>query len=417
MSERRQALGLFEAVGVEIELMIVDAESLDVRPIADELIRAACGAYESEIERGEIAWSNELVLHQIELKTNGPRTTWTGLGAAFQREIDAIGAILREHQARLLPTAMHPWMQPAREALRWPHEYNEVYRSFDTIFDCRSHGWANVQSIHVNLPFADDAEFGRLHAATRFVLPLLPALAASSPIRDGVVQRSLDARLVAYRDHTAEVPELTGSVIPEPVFTRRAYEQLLQSLYAAIAPHDAAGTLQHEWLNARGAIARFDRGAIEIRLLDTQEHVGADVAVARAVSAAVACLCDEDATDQTRLRTWPTERLVRILDATIRDADTAWIDDVDYLDALGLGAPRPRYAREVWQQLWQRLRPRVSEDRTLIEPIEFILDRGTLARRIRTAVGAAPSRARLRETYGAIADCLDAGRMFDGAPR
>lgn len=417
MSSERHALGLFEAVGVEIELMIVDAASLDVKPIADELIRAACGTYDSEIERGEIAWSNELVLHLIELKTNGPRATWTGLGAAFQREVEAIGAILRNHKARLLPTAMHPWMQPHRETVRWPHEYNEVYQRFDAIFDCRSHGWANVQSIHVNLPFADDAEFGRLHAAIRFVLPLLPALAASSPIQDGVVQRSLDARLVAYRDHTAAVPELTGSVVPEPVYARGDYERLLQTLYAAIAAHDPAGVLQHEWLNARGAIARFDRGAIEIRLLDTQEHVGADVAVARAVSAAVAWLCDKDATDPARLRTWPTERLVRILDATIRDADAAWIDDFDYLDALGIEASRPCRAREVWQRLWQRLRPRLGEDPDLIEPIEFILDRGTLAQRIRAAVGTAPSRARLRDAYGAIADCLDAGRMFDAAPR
>jgi hypothetical protein len=29
--------------------------------------------------------------------------------------------------------------------------------------------------------------------------------------------------------------------------------------------------LRHEWVNARGAIARFDRSAIEIRVLDVAE--------------------------------------------------------------------------------------------------------------------------------------------------
>ena len=54
---------------------------------------------------------------------------------------------------------MHPWMDP-RAASLWPHEYGEVYAAYDRIFDCRRHGWANLQSVHLNLPFADEREFG-----------------------------------------------------------------------------------------------------------------------------------------------------------------------------------------------------------------------------------------------------------------
>ena len=32
-------LGLFRGLGIEIEYMIVDAESLSIRPIADELLK------------------------------------------------------------------------------------------------------------------------------------------------------------------------------------------------------------------------------------------------------------------------------------------------------------------------------------------------------------------------------------------
>ncbi len=63
---------LFDRYGVELEYMIVDAESLSVRPIADEVLRRVAGEYVNEVERGPLAWSNELVLHVIELKTNGP---------------------------------------------------------------------------------------------------------------------------------------------------------------------------------------------------------------------------------------------------------------------------------------------------------------------------------------------------------
>ncbi|HAL85576.1 MAG TPA: hypothetical protein DCM31_01010, partial [Deferribacteraceae bacterium] len=37
-------------------------------------------------------------------------------------------------------------------------------------------------------------------------------------------------------------------------------------MYRDIAPYDPECILQEEWLNSRGAIARFDRKAIEIRL-------------------------------------------------------------------------------------------------------------------------------------------------------
>ena len=43
----------------------------------------------------------------------------------------------------------------------------------------------NIQAVHLTLPFRGASEFGRLMAACRVVLPLLPALAASSPFVEG----------------------------------------------------------------------------------------------------------------------------------------------------------------------------------------------------------------------------------------
>ena len=45
-----------------------------------------------------------------------------------------------------------------------------------------------------------------------------------------------------------------------------AYERdILQRIYSDLEPLDPEGVLRHEWVNARGAIARFDRGTVEIR--------------------------------------------------------------------------------------------------------------------------------------------------------
>jgi hypothetical protein len=90
-----------------------------------------------------------------------------------------------------------------------------VYEAFDRIFDCRGHGWANLQSAHLNLPFSDAEEFGRLHAAIRLLLPILPALAASSPVMDGRLTGRVDSRLDVYRHNARRVPQVSGRVVPE----------------------------------------------------------------------------------------------------------------------------------------------------------------------------------------------------------
>jgi hypothetical protein len=126
--------GLFEAFGVEIEYMIADRVSLDVMPVCDRLIEAVAGGPESEIERGPIAWSNELTLHVLELKTNGPAPTLSGLSEAFHTGVQDANRALEPFGARLLPGGMHPWMDPGTETRLWPHEYTEVYRTFDRIF-------------------------------------------------------------------------------------------------------------------------------------------------------------------------------------------------------------------------------------------------------------------------------------------
>ena len=65
----QKAIRLFEGVGIELEYMIVNRDTLDVLPIADELLKTVLGSYGNDYEKENICWSNELALHVIELKT------------------------------------------------------------------------------------------------------------------------------------------------------------------------------------------------------------------------------------------------------------------------------------------------------------------------------------------------------------
>lgn len=401
--------GLFEGFGIELEYMIVDSVSLDVRPLSDRVLHAIAGSYESEVEVGELAWSNELVLHVIELKTNGPRADIAGLQELFHRDLRRIDAILAPLGARLMPTAMHPWMDPETETRLWPHEHNTVYEAFDRIFDCRGHGWSNLQSVHINLPFQGDEEFGRLHAAIRMVLPILPALAASSPFAGRAATGFQDTRLDYYLRNCARIPAVTGHVIPERVFTAEAYQrQLLEPLYRDIAPLDPDGVLGYEWLNARGAIARFDRNAIEIRLLDIQECPGADLAVVAAVVALVRALVEERWSSWEDQKAWAEQRLWRILETTIRDADAAVIADPEYLRDMGMDRKAFVPALDLWRHLVPRL-PIAAEHSA---PLAVFLGEGCLSSRLLRAWNGRPES--LPDLYRSLCECLAGNRMFIG---
>jgi len=130
-----------------------------------------------------------------------------------------MNTILETRNAMLMPTAAHPFMDPLTETKLWPHDSNDVYEVYNKIFDCRGHGWSNLQSSHLNLPFYDDEEFAKLHAAVRLVLPLLPALCASSPIFEGKITGLLDTRLSYYKTNQSKIPSITGKVIPEAIFS------------------------------------------------------------------------------------------------------------------------------------------------------------------------------------------------------
>lgn len=407
-------LHLFEGFGIELEYMLVDRESARVAPIADVLLREASGSPvpTGDHEDGELAWSNELVQHVIELKTNGPAPRLDGLAATFQERISRIDGLLAPHGARLAGGAMHPFMDPLTETVLWPHETTEVYHAYDRIFGCSGHGWSNLQSMHINLPFADDGEFARLHLAIRAVLPLLPCLAASSPLADGRVPGPLDLRMQAYARNSARIPSMAGRIVPEPITSRARYEsEVLGRLYADLAPHDPEGLLRHEFANARGAIARFDRMAIEIRVLDLQEHPAADLGIAAVVVALVRALTEERWASLESLEALETEALAYELERTVVGGEQALLTYEPLLAALGR-SPRARNGAELWSELTDELAP--AMDRACGAALEVILSRGTLARRLLQAVGSTPTPDRLRALVLELADCLAAGRSFDG---
>lgn len=414
MNVAAPALAAFSGYGIELEYMIVGSGNLSPLPIADQLLRMGAGVDACNVDRGAMGWSNELVLHVIEIKNQRPTANFDSLPRAFQTEVQHINRILAPLGAQLMPTAMHPWMNPRLETQLWPHDSAGLYQAYGAIFDCNTHGWSNLQSMHVNLPFADDEEFSRLHAAVRLLLPILPALAASSPIADGNDTGFADFRMEAYRTNAASIASIAGLIIPETVSTRAEYEQkILAPMYRDIAPHDPHRLLQYEWLNSRGAIARFDRNAIEIRVIDTQECPQADLAIAAAAIAVARTLYDAPGSAPLPAQqAISTEALAAIFMRCIQDADQAIIDDAAYLALLGYPGHQCS-AQDLWRHLADAIQN--SEYRLpnfYYSPLQTMLEHGPLARRILRALDGNTARPHLDAVFRTLCDCLQHGRMF-----
>lgn len=401
---------LFEVFGIELEYMVVCKADLKVNPIVDKLLTKKNGTLTSDVDNGEIEWSNELVAHVLEIKTNGPTRDLEKLSDLFSENVKEINALLSEYGSQLLSTAAHPLMDPGTEMQLWQHNYSKIYALYNRIFDCKGHGWSNVQSMHINLPFADDKEFAALHAAIRIILPILPGLSASSPIFEGKFTGYKDARMQVYKTNQKEIPQMTGKVIPEKSFTRKDYfQQIFAPINKAIKPYDTENILDHHFLNSRGAIARFDRNAIEIRVLDLQESPKADVAIAIFIVEVLKLLVNEELIALEDQMAWHESDLFEIFDQVIINAEDTVLYNERYLAIFDCAGEST--VRDIWTKVYQKVKDQISEANQKV--IEHILEQGSLSSRILKASGQELSEEKIINIYRELGRCLEENRVFD----
>lgn len=402
---------LFERFGLELEYMIVSKDTEKVLPRVDAVLgKDENGENLSDVEHGPVGLSNELVSHVLEFKCAEPTASLEGWDKTFHKEILSANKKLATIGGELLPSAAHPFMDPMTETVLWPYDCGEIYEAYNRIFDCRGHGWANLQSTHLNISFCGDEEFGKLHAGIRLLLPLIPAIAASSPYLDSKFTGYMDARIETYRHNQEKIPSITGKVIPEAVFTESDYDKVIfDRIEKDIAPYDKEKLLNHFFLNSRGAIARFDRGAVEIRLVDIQECPKADVAIAEFEIAILKALADEKWASQKEQRAFDTDNLVQILFEAVKEAENARIDDENYLRLFGFQGKSAR-ASDLLKHIFDEVQTSISANSRAV--LRDLLARGTLASALVGHLGKSPDRSDFVREYAKLARSLAENSLY-----
>jgi gamma-glutamyl:cysteine ligase YbdK (ATP-grasp superfamily) len=284
-----------EVLGPEHEFSIVD-ESLKPLPIVDRVIKELRGRIVNNISFSGFTFGKELQSHVAEIKANNPFESPCIFEEAMYGAVLKIDEMLeRKFSANFLGLGMHPFLE-LDEAKIWQHRDRSIYEAMGRIFNLRQHGWLNIQSFQLNLPYSTEADAIKLHNTLSNILPYLPAISAASPIYESKMGTYVDNRLQFYMVNQREVPSVTGDVIPEYIASFDEYNKITVEKYSSDLKHLHADPciIGKEWLNSRGAIFRFDRKAIEIRIMDEQECIKSDVALSCFVRALLRGLLEED---------------------------------------------------------------------------------------------------------------------------
>jgi gamma-glutamyl:cysteine ligase YbdK (ATP-grasp superfamily) len=283
-----------EAFGPEHEFSLVD-EALKPLPIVDQVIKKIRGRIVNNVNLGDFTFGKELQSHVAEIKANAPFRSPCVFEETMYNAVLKISDTLERHfHANLLGLGMHPFLA-LNEAQIWSHRDRSIYDAMGQLFNLRQHGWLNIQSFQLNLPYSSDSDAVTLHNVIVNILPYLPAISAASPIYEGKIGECVDNRLHFYRINQSEVPSLTGDVIPESISSLREYREIIIDKYSSdLSKLNAAPRIVgKEWMNSRGAIIRFDRKAIEIRVMDEQECIKSDVALSCFIRALVRGLLED----------------------------------------------------------------------------------------------------------------------------
>ncbi len=340
-------------------------------PIVDKLIRDFHGRVVNFVEQDEFTFGKELQLHVLEIKANKPFKSPENFEETMQRAVLNLLDFLERYKASLLGTGMHPLLR-LEETDVWPHRHRQIYHEYGKIFNLKQHGWLNIQSFHLNLPYLDEEKAILMHNMLANVCAYLPAISASSPIYEGKFGEYVDNRLYFYMENQREIPSVTGNVIPEYVSSFKQYKEKIIGGYSLdLAKAGADKCLLHkEWVNSRGVILRFDRKTLEIRVMDEQECVKSDVALSCFVRALLRGLL------KGKGQLLPNEVLVRDFRSVVKNGLNAEVEH-----------PKGSAARHVVRHFLQIAYENASaEEKKYLPIIEKRLENGNLSEVIREKV-------------------------------
>lgn len=197
-------------LGIEWELALVDAQSYELSPRADELF-AVLG------DTAPSPYRQEFMKHMVEIVT-GVHTTVSEAVAELQEHYDRLDAVARDKGLRLLAAGTHPFSLAEDQQLTDHQRYRTIrdrvrYWS-DRLVICGTHVHVGVDAAAKSLPI--------VHGLGVY-LPHLLALSASSPFWEGADTGYASQRTMLFQ-------QLPSAGLPPAVGTWTEFEAYFDGL-------------------------------------------------------------------------------------------------------------------------------------------------------------------------------------------
>jgi glutamate---cysteine ligase / carboxylate-amine ligase len=247
-------------IGLEEELMVLDAETLDLAPRAGELLARM---------DGDPRYKPELPAAQLEIVVPAATVGEAAAALAAARADLAAGA---GDGIALAGAGAHPFAAVAGALSSGPR-YEAIAREYGPVARRQL-----VFGLHVHVAVRPARRALAVYNALRAHLPLLAALAANAPFYDGA-----DTGLASVRPKLCDLLPRQG--VPPPIAS-------WEELDAALRWGETSGSMLNRsqwWWEAR---LHPLLGTVEVRVPDTQTTVAETAAIAAVVHALITALAE-----------------------------------------------------------------------------------------------------------------------------
>ena len=255
------------SLGVEIELQILDRESLNLVPKAPDILNMVPNGLKERIKhefiRSMLEVNTEVCANMNEVKEN------------LAHLIKEAEKLAHKNNCLLFATSLHPFARYSGQELTSHPRYSRLMNELQLV------GRRFItQGLHVHVGMTDREAAIRVCDNIRLFLPILLALTCSSPYYQGI-----DTGLQSYRAKLFEALPLAG--MPDQL---ESWDKYLEMVTLLINTGIITG-VRDLWWDVR---PHPDFGTIEIRICDLPSRFNEILAIVALIQGLVANLTESD---------------------------------------------------------------------------------------------------------------------------
>lgn len=223
-------------IGVEVELQLIDANTLDLANIAPEVLNNVHPVFEKRIKQ-------EFIQSMVEINTD-ICSTISDVETDLRESIGHLENILSFDGATFICSSLHPFARRRDQKVTDHPRYRRILSDLQLV------GRRFIsQGLHVHIGMDDPEKAIRVYNTIRIYLPLLLALSTSSPFYEGEV-----TGLMSYRTKLFEALPLAG--MPDyldgwdefnhvaDLLLKGGYIETVKDLWWDVRPHPDFGTVE-----------------------------------------------------------------------------------------------------------------------------------------------------------------------------